>query len=326
MLGFLVRTAVRTAIRSQQESRAAQEELAEWYQAQANSPFALVHDAAGESALFEDRRSGFTHSLPGYPRAVGVIPALGEPPADVVLAIGDLPVTVRYWLDRPQFQASDAVDYAVKSGQGYAGTRTGGQPPVVPARPDQVALWSVDAAAVASYALPRPDPYGADFEDLVMLVRQATAMAVTFRYPRGMLDWLRQAFFFSAARAGMSWNPHRERGAPRLWPESAFLLPTVNAELNQHKLQVLQQITPALWALSQPEKEAVSVCLGAMVQREEPPWAPAAPDVIASHAEALFGCSVSPAYRQIVHQAMSEVRTMHDLRGVSVLLGRAMSG
>src|SRR5262245_26826292 len=103
MLGFIARTAVRAAIRSHRESQAAQEEAAEWYLAQANSPFALVPDATGESALFEDRRVAFTHALPAHPRAVGIVPSPGEPPADVLLAMGDLPICVRYRIDRPAF-------------------------------------------------------------------------------------------------------------------------------------------------------------------------------------------------------------------------------
>src|SRR4051812_39988782 len=104
IVGTAVRTATRAAIRSHRESQAEQRA------AQMSGPFALNHDPTGESALFEDRRAGFSHALPGYPRSVQAAAGLGEPAADAAVAIGELPVVVRYRYDQPQIQAADALD------------------------------------------------------------------------------------------------------------------------------------------------------------------------------------------------------------------------
>jgi hypothetical protein len=328
MLRFVARVAVRAAVRgavrgavySHYENARQREAMAR----QMSGPFALMPSANGETALYQDRRAGFSHALPGRPRAIQAIPAPYEPAIDTLIDFADVPIFVRYRFDQPQLMAASAVDYAMQAAQTYAAGRVGGQPNVIPARVDQASRWSVEAAALATYALPGPDPFGADFEELIVLVRQATAMAITFRYARAQLDWLRQAFFMSAARATMCWDPQRLHFMPVIWPDGAFLEPSAAGALNAHKEQVLLQIAPAIAALSPPEKEAVSGALGGIIQREEPPWAQATPDVMGQHVGALLGCSQSPHYQAIVQQAAGEVRTMHDLRGLAVLLGRAL--
>jgi hypothetical protein len=333
MLRFLVGTAVRTAARtatraainSHREERARQEAAAQWAQQMAGR-FALTPNATGETALYEDRRVGFSHAIPGYPRALQSTPSPIEPAVDTLIGLGDIPVTLRYRVDQPQLQAASAVDYAVRAAQTYVVGRTRVQHPVSPARADQVASWAVEAAAVARYPLPQPDAFGADFEELYVLVRQAVAMVVTVRYPSQQMDWLRQALFTTAMQGSFLWDPQRFRYAPTIWPQSAFLEPGLDASLTPHKCEVLQQITPTLGALATAEKEALSSVLGALVGREEPPWASVAPEALGAHAQSLVACSAEPRYQAIVRQAAGEVRTAHDLRGLAVLLGRAMNG
>lgn len=327
MLSFLVRTAVRTAVRGAVHSHMANqrhEAAMRTQQAQLAASFALLPSPSGETALYQDRRAGFSHALPGYPRALSPIPTPVEPVIDTLVGLAEIPVYLRYRLGQPIAQAASAVDYAVQAAQAYAGGRVGGYPTIVAARPDQAARWMVEAGALTSYALPQPDPFGADFEELIVLVRHATAMAVTIRYPRSQVDWLRQALLTSAIHNSLLWDPQRGAYAPTIWPESAFLMPSVNGALNGHKVHVVAQIAPTIAALAMPEKEAVSAALGAIVQREEPPWAPLPPDQLAPHINALLGCSYNPNYQAIVRQAAGEVRTMHDLRGLCVMLGQAM--
>lgn len=327
MLRFLVGTAVRTATRAAVHSHLdnqRRDAAMRAQQAQLAASFALLPNPSGETALYQDRRAGFSHALPGYPRALSPIPTPVEPVIDTLVGLAEIPVFVRYRLGAPQVQAASAVDYAVQAAQAYAAGRVGGYPGVVPARPDQAARWMVEAGALTSYPLPQADPFGADFEELIVLVRHATAMAVTIRYPRAQMDWLRQAFLSSAIKNSLLWDPQRGAYAPTIWPESAFLEPSVNGALNAHKSHVVGQIAPTIGALSMPEKEAVSAALGAIVSREEPPWAPATPELLTPQIDALLGCSYNPHFQAIVRQAAGEVRTMHDLRGLCVLLGRAM--
>lgn len=326
MLRFLVRGAVRAAVHSHLQDKHARE--AAW-RLQQSSPFALTPNQTGESALYLDRRAGFSHALPGYPRAIQPVPDPNEPAADTLVALAEMPMFIRYRLDRPPIPASTAGEYADKLTASYAANRTQGRTPIVAqVRTDQTVAYGVEAAARTTYSLSYPDAFGCDAEELLVLVRAGAALAITFRYPRDTptQDWLRYALFTSAAFATPRWDPHRFQHASPIWPPSSFLDPGLSASLNHHKVSVLPQVAPVMQSLSSSDREAISACFGTIVQRDEPPWMPISPDALAAHRDAIFACSDDSAFRNTVHQALGEVRTMHDLRGVCVFFGRAMNG
>ncbi|MEO7096382.1 MAG: hypothetical protein ABI175_24195, partial [Polyangiales bacterium] len=70
----------------------------------------------------------------------------------------------------------------------------------------------------------------------------------------------------------------------------------------------------------------LSATLGAIITHEAPPWHVLAQAERARHVAALGGCSSSPAFQAVVQQGFAEVRTMHDLRGFAIMIGRALSG
>src|SRR5438477_11866045 len=98
MLRCIVRGVVRSAVSRHVQDKYARE--AAWRLQQA-SPFALTPNQTGESALYLDRRAGFSHALPGYPRAIQPVPGPNEPAADTLIALGEMPVFIRYRPDRP---------------------------------------------------------------------------------------------------------------------------------------------------------------------------------------------------------------------------------
>lgn len=317
MLSFVVGSAVQTTARA-----ALHQHFVQQAAAALAGPFSLTPTPDRETAVFFDRRSGFSHALPGYPHPMPHPPDPREPAADVVVGLSELPVTIRYRLDRPPVQAATAGEYAARAALAYAQHRTGAAPEVRPPRPEQLLLWGVEAAALTSYPLSHPDPYGADTEDLVVLVQRGLAIALTLRYPRAAVDWLRGALLRSASLSNLQWTG--QAASPRIWPASDFLERGLFGALLPHRQELAARLAPLL-QLSADEAERMSGVLSEIIGREEPPWFELAPHVMAEVANKLASVSHNPSVVQIVHQGMAEVMTMHDLRGLCILLGQAVS-
>jgi hypothetical protein len=306
-----------------QARRQQQEAIA---RAQLAGPFAFQTSPDGETGIFTDRRVAFGHALPGFPRPMTPQGAPNEPPAEAMIGLCEVPVAIRYRLDRPQMAAANANDFAMRLAHAYAASRTGAPPTIEIARADRVSSWRVESAAVAQYALPGPDPWGADYEELIVQVLHGTAMTITMRYPRAFRDqdWLRHSLFSSAAYASLSWDPQRPpQYVPQIWPQSAFMEPGVSGTLKQHPQNMVAQIAPQMPTAPQ-EKDAVSNALGAILTHDAPPWHPLSPQEKSQYAGTLQACSGSASYHAVVHQALGEAQTMHDLRGVAIMLGRAL--
>jgi hypothetical protein len=285
-------------------------------------PISLQPAPGGETAVLFDRRSGFSHAIPGYPHPMPQAPDPREPAADVVVGLSELPVTIRYRLDRPPIAAATAGEYAARAALAYAQHRTPAPPEVRPPRPEQLLLWGVEAAAIASYPLQVPDAYGADIEELVVLVRGGAAIALTLRFPRAAVDWLRAALLRSAALSNLRWTG--EPASARIWPPSDFLERGLWGALAPHRQELCLRLAPML-SLAPDEAEEMSRTLSRIVGRPEPPWFQLPPHVMAEVVAELTRASANPNIAQIVHQGMAEVLTMHDLRGLCILLGQAIT-
>lgn len=318
MLSFVVGTAVRAATHAA---------LAHHYQAHAHHvqlggplSFSPVYD--GETAIFHDRRVGFSHAIPGFPHAMPILGGPGEPACDAVIGLRELPVSIRYKVDRPSVIAGSAGEYAARSAAAYAENRTGQKVDVKPPRPEQLSAWSVEAAASCRYDLPHADAYGADYEELLVLVRGGVALAVTFRYPTEAVDWLRGALLRSAARGNMRWTG--QMAPAQIWPASDFLERGLWGALLPHRKSLAEALAPAL-ELADEERKALEKLLSGIVGREEPPWLQLPRDMLMTQAQALCNATGNANLHQIIHQGLTEVRTMHDLRGFCILLGQAIN-
>jgi len=328
MLGFLARTAIRTGTRvavhgimEQQRASARQYAAAV---AAANTPFSIVPDATGETALFLDKRIGLGHALPGYPRPLGIVPGPNEPPCDALVAVAELPAGVRYLTGPAIVHATDAMDLALKQAQLYVDTRTAtrGVVPVSPANAAQCATYSVHAAALAEYPLPVPDAFGATHEELIFLVRSGHTAVVTLRYARDAIDPVALASFRSIARASLTWDPLRPATPPRLWPESSYLAPGLGSQLHPHRQAQVPYLVPAM-AVDPGEREAIGDVIDAMLTGDAPPWLGAPPGEIDQWATRLTHASSSPGFAQMVRTVIADVRTIRDVRGFAVLLSAA---
>ena len=58
-------------------------------------PFSFQVTPDGETGIFQDRRVGFGHTLPGFPRPMTPQGAPNEPPAEAMIGLGEVPVALR---------------------------------------------------------------------------------------------------------------------------------------------------------------------------------------------------------------------------------------
>ncbi len=285
-------------------------------------PFYLpAHD--WETALYSDRRAGFTMALPGFPRPLPFGPAPGEPPADALLSLSDLPIGVRFFLGRPTVP-DETPDAIVARQLGlYVRDRAGSAPQLKQTTVDQRAGWRVESAATATYDLARVDPFGGDREEATMLYREGGVMLVTLRYAKAGLDPFRAGLFRSAAFGSLRWDPRDPiLVPPRLWPESTFLEPGVAARLKPYREEQIARLAPAFTGLSDAQRAALAEAIERCVTRTSPPWAPVSRGEIEVLIDDLGGAAESELFEKMLRSVAVEVRTMHDLRGFALLMGR----
>jgi hypothetical protein len=285
-------------------------------------PFALTPTPPdGETALFQDSRVGFSHALPGWPRALAA--SSPQDPCDAAMQFYDFPVWLRYRIDRPAFAAQSAMDLAVRHAHVLAGHTTGAQQEVVPAPPARLGAWSVEAAATARYDR-RADSFGAEHEELTVLVRQGRILVVTKRWRRET-DWARLALFKSAVDATIVWDAARFRYTPRIWPESTFLEPMAYPNLKGPRQEALASLAPQFAPLSKERREALGDVIGGIVTSDDPPWKPLGPEERAARTKQLSDAAASAQLAALFDGGMREVQTAHDLRGLALMTGWAMA-
>jgi hypothetical protein len=232
---------------------------------------------------------------------------------------------IRYRVETMTSHAPSAMHVAVDYARRYAMHRTRDAVLAAPARDDRMHTWSVDAAAVASYALVAPDALGATHEDLAVLVKHATVLTVTRRHAGAAEDWVRHAAFRAAAEATMLWDPHHFRYDARIWPSSTFLESMLPPVLLQGRQNALPGIAAAM-QLPPTEGEALGRVLEAMMRNDDPPWQPLGPEARLRWAKDLATAVRTEAVAALLRNGLAEVVTSHDLRGFALMTGMALSG
>ncbi len=294
----------------------------------AASPFAL---SAGrdDTGLYQDARGGFSHLLPGRPM-LGIATARpGDPPADAIIHLQDAPITVRYRLEPPSFPASSAAELARGTAERFASWRAQsdlGKLNVDHANDSWLGAWGVEAAAVAAYDVPPIDPSNAGAallrEDLFVLVRHGMVLLVSWTYPRGFVDDPAYATFASVAEATMVWDPNRWEQRGRVWPDGAFLGPGLFGAPKLRFNESAKQLAAA--SILPEERSHVLGILSGVVSGAGAPWVPLQPEVIEGNRRAILSAVRNARLRAFIDEAFTEVRTAHDLRGLAVILGRAL--
>lgn len=287
------------------------------------SPFALTPHR-DDTALFQDARIGFSHLVPGRPSLGPAAARPGDPPADAILHLQDAPIAVRYRVEAPFFAAPTAADLARETAARYASWRA--QANVVADRANEtwLAAWGVEAAAVAAYDLPPSTAAGTGHgrEDLFVLVRHGVVLLVSWTYPRGFVDDPAYASFASVAEATMIWDPMRWEQRGRVWPVGEFLEPGLYGAPKPKYNEAAKELvgTPLL----PEERSRLFTILSGVVSGAGAPWVPLAPELRESNRRAILGAVQNGRVRTFVEEAFADVRTAHDLRGLAIILGRAL--
>jgi hypothetical protein len=286
--------------------------------------FPFFHPAPDwETALYSDRRAGFTMALPGYPRPIPLPPAPGEPPADALLTLSDLPLGVRFYLGRPNVQGDTPDEIVARQLGHYVKDRAGGAPELKHTTVDQRGGWRVESGATAVYDLARVDPFGGDREEATMLYREGGVMLITLRYAKATFDKFRAGLFRSAAFGSIRWDPRDPiLVPPRIWPEGTFLEPGVTARLKSFREDQIPRLAPAFTGLNDAQRGALAEAIERCVTRTSPPWAPVSRAEVEVLIDDLAGAAENELFAKMLRSVAVEVRTMHDLRGFALLMGR----
>ncbi|MCA9591178.1 MAG: hypothetical protein KC657_38045, partial [Myxococcales bacterium] len=268
-----------------------------------------------DTALLRDRRAGFSHLLPGRPSLGTVRPSDG--PADAVVHLQDAPITVRYKLEKAWERAQSASEAALVAARHIATLRATGDVHIDHANETWLASWGVEAAAVCNYELE-----GGTREDLFVLARDGQVLIVTWSYPAGLVEDPAYASFASIAEATMVWDHERWDQRGRVWPESPFLGAGLYGAPRAVHNEACRQL--ALLPIGDDERVHLLTVLSGIVSTAGAPWLELRDDLHDAHRRALLSGTRHPTMRAWIETAMSEVRTCHDLRGMAVMLGRAI--
>ncbi|MBX3222432.1 MAG: hypothetical protein KF795_18080, partial [Labilithrix sp.] len=283
------------------------------------SPFSLESGKDDDVALVLDARTGFSHLLPGRPSLAMARP--GDPPADATVHLQDAPVTIRYKLEQPSLHASSLGELARLTAERFACWRAQAHVTVDFANPSWLLSWGAEAAAVATYDV-APGSSPPAREDLFVLVRQGMVYLVTWTYPRGFNDDPAYASFASVAEATMIWDPMRWEQRGRVWPESAFVGAGIYAQPKPRHAETARWLSSV--TLPDDERAHVLGVLASVVSNAGAPWVELRPDVLERSQSAVVAAFRAPELQAFVRGAFAEVRTAHDLRGLAVILGRAL--
>jgi hypothetical protein len=281
------------------------------------SPFSLETGRDDDTGLFKDARIGFSHLLPGRPSLA--MPQPGDPPADVTVRLQDAPITVRYRLESARVQASSAAELAWLTAERFAAWRVRGSARVELATPSWLRAWGSESAAVASYEVPAPCPAQ---EDLFVVVRQGALYVVTWTYPRAFTADPAYASFASVAEATMIWDSTRWDQRGRVWPESAFVGPGIHVRPKPRHNEAARWLSRL--PLADDDRARIFDVLSGIVSNAGAPWVELGAEVIDQSCRAIASAVRSPEIHAYLQGAFAEVRTAHDLRGLAVLLGRAL--
>jgi hypothetical protein len=271
-----------------------------------------------ESYRYHDARTGFSVSVPGHPVLVDFPPSPSEPAYDARLDLADLPVSVRIRLDSTTFPV-EAEGWVNGFLRAFGRNRSGSQPRVVPARPDQIAAWGVDAAASALYGLARADPAGPDTEQVLAFARGQELVVVTQRFASAGMDSVQWALFHTAMAGTIRWDPADSPDqVPDIWPPSPFLAPGVIPVLIPACLAVV-----ASWsARIQPDWGDLATLarrLHGLIVAGDPPALAVTDEMRATYAMYLCDTVANPDLAAAIEEMLGMVRIAHDLRGFALI-------
>lgn len=278
------------------------------------SPFLLTL-GKDDTALFQDTRVAFSHLLPGRPSLARYAP--GDPPADAVVRLEDAPIAIRYRLEPPAFAASSAAELARFTAERFGSYRARASVNADLANETWLAAWGVEAGAIAGYDV------GAEHEDLFVLVRQGMVMVVSWTCPKTFTTDPAFPAFVAVAEATLVWDPTRWEQRGRVWPASAFLEPGLRGAVKPKHAEAAGRVP---WnELDPTERRRLLAMASGISASAGAPWTQLAQGVREASRRALLGTTTNPHALAFLDAALADVVTAQDLRGLAVIVGRALS-
>ena len=278
------------------------------------SPFLLTL-GKDDTALFQDTRVSFSHLLPGRPSIGKARP--GDPPCDAVVYLQDAPVAVRYRLEPPTMQAASASDLARMTAERYASFRARAGVNADLANETWLASWGVEGAAVAGYHVL------GEREDLFVLVKNGMVMFVSWTSPLSFVEDPAFAAFVAVAEATLVWDATRWEQRGRVWPPSAFVEPGLYGAPKERFSAGARQIP---WQNLDPNERTRLVSMVSGISASAgAPWTVLSQDVREASRRALLGTTSDRDLQTFFDAAFADVVTAQDLRGLAVIVGRAVS-
>jgi hypothetical protein len=284
-----------------------------------SSPISLEPGRDDDVALYQDARTGFSHLLPGRP-GLGIA-GPNDPICDATIHLQDAPITIRYKLESPMVVAPTSAEIARQTATRFASWRAQQTINGEHTDPSWLLSWGAEGAAVATYdvAVLGGPPQR---EDLFVLVRQRMVYIITWTYPLGFPDDPAYAAFASVAEATMIWDPLRWEQRGRVWPDSSFVGPGVYPQPKPLHNETVRMIGNA--QIPDHERAMLLNLMASIVAGAGAPWVHLRKDLVEANRRAVVAAFHDPQLRQIVDSAFTDVVTGHDLRGLAVLLGRAL--
>lgn len=278
---------------------------------------------SGETGLLVDRDCGFSVAFPGHPHRTPILNHDDVPSHDARVMIKDIPVEIRMRVDkRPE--GIQATPLAIALAQTFAGNRTRSEIKVSPAQEKQRKLWTVEGAASTMYPLKTFDPSGADSEEVLVLVRENHVVTLTKSFAGAFTDSTRWTLFNSACAGSIRWNPRKvAKQVPHLWPRSTFLDPGIQGTLPEIRRAEARALTTRLPRSPELLKEAFPR-LDTLIHGSEPPWDPFDEDLRTFVGRYLSEVFDRTAIRAYVEQEMARLQCAHDMRGLALILRKAL--
>lgn len=273
---------------------------------------------------FVDRRIGLSARIPGRPVLAPRPPSANEPTYEVLIQLGDIPVTLRY--RQNEFPPpTDPVKTIPVLVQTFAANRCRPEhvKTAMPAQEPQRRRWGVEAAASLVYPLRDPDVDG-DMEEVLIQYRDGRTVTWTRRFARDRTSWISWALCTSAFAAGLRWDPAGLASPPPpLWPRSSFLLPGIKGVLATARLGTAQQIATTLRSQTADSVNRLAERVALLLQGSEPPDHVITPEERQVYEMQLADAGENATTTAIL-AALGEVENAHDLRGFAILCLHAL--
>lgn len=273
--------------------------------------------AGDDVAILSDPRCAFHMLIPGRP----VLVQPEDPIWNARIRVKDVPVELCYRLNEiPVTKKPTAIALGLGQAFAYARCATARLPRVRAATMAHRQLWQVEAAASALYSLAQPDASGVDTEEVLILYQSGQVITVLKRFCASAVSCISWRLFHSAMSSSIRWSPYADANAQLpLWPDSDYLLSGIFPILHAKHQARVQSLQARLRGTTASDLEFIAQLM-TLLQGCEAPSLQINPEDRLHYAHYLLDACPFPILKETILDALSKIRTIHDLRGFAIFL------